>query len=50
MTADTKRKTVKVEVTLPLKGMVFKGEETAHRSFSSDKKQVKCKESLLLFP
>ena len=38
MTADTKRKAVKVEVTLPLKGMVFKGEETAHRSFSSDNK------------
>jgi hypothetical protein len=49
MTADTKRKAVKVEVTLPLKGMVFKGEETAHRSFSIITKQVKCKQSFLLF-
>lgn len=38
MTADTKRKAVKVEVTLPLKGMVFKGEKTADRSFSNDNK------------
>jgi hypothetical protein len=38
MTADTKIKAVKVEVTLPLKGMVFKGEKTADRSFSSDNK------------
>ena len=38
MTADTKRKAVKVEVTLPPRGMVFKGEETAHRSFSNDNK------------
>ena len=45
MTADTKRKAVKVEVTLPLKGMVFKGEETANSSFSIITKHVKCKKS-----
>ena len=45
MTADTKRKAVKMEVTLPSKGMVFRGEETAYRSFSRITKQVKCKES-----
>lgn len=33
MTADTERKAVKVEVTLPLKGMVFKGEKTADLVF-----------------
>jgi hypothetical protein len=38
MTADTIIKAVKWEVTLLMKGMVFKGEETANRSFSSDNK------------
>ena len=38
MTDDTKRKAVKREVTLLVRGMVFKGEETAHRSFSSNNK------------
>lgn len=38
MTADTKIKAVKMEVTLPSKGMVFKGEETSHRSFLNDNK------------
>ena len=38
MTDDTKRKAVKREVTLLVRGMVFKGEETANRSFSSDNK------------
>ena len=45
MTADTKRKAVKMEVTLPSKGMVFRGEETADRSFSKRTKQVKCNKS-----
>ena len=38
MTADTKIKAVKREVTLLVKRMVFRGEETADRSFSSDNK------------
>ena len=45
MTDDTKRKAVKREVTLLVRGMVFKGEGTANRSFSIIIKQVKCKES-----
>ena len=38
MTVDTIIKAVKMDVTLTSKGMVFKGEETANRSFSSDNK------------